>query len=299
MCHCGLLVHSIHPFGVTTHSLTEPPEHTHESLRHNRSSSAYIYIHRHICTGTYVWAYMHIYIHMGPRLGRRLLSLGGHTSFYQVTEQVPGADSWPVKVTVWACQACSRPAQCHPWAEPSIVHPALSKAGQFADCRPRGYASGPSVQPSRCPSPKAPYCCSTTRFQQWRMPVPIVSSSTPVASAHRVLSATTTSSGPSSTWKLWTCIVNFKCEKTQGTLPRSPTCLMLAFPCPSLEPNIPATNSCAVRLRLAAVQLVPGPGRIWLGSSHNPARSPVEMPSQLVSRCCVSPADGSPFSGRF
>lgn len=110
------------------------------------------------------------------------------------------------------------------------------------------------------------------------------SSSTLVASAHRALSASSTSQGPSSTWKLWTCIVNFRCEKTHGTLPRSLRCLILAWPLSPMGCKSPATNCRATRL-LHAVEPPAESGSTWLGSSHSPARSPTGMAGAIVSWC--------------
>lgn len=106
---------------------------------------------------------------------------------------------------------------------------------------------------------------SLISFQQWRMPVPIVSSSTISSDAQRrspslSLQDRSPCSSPSS--KRWTCMVNLRWEKSHGTLPRATP---LSGFCPFLDTppswRSSKTKSCAVCLRTLTV-LSFDPGRM-------------------------------------
>lgn len=109
------------------------------------------------------------------------------------------------------------------------------------------------------------------------MPVPIVSPSTISAEAQRRgqgLLARVISSKLFS-WNRWTCIVNFRCENTHGTLPNSPAYVKskTGLAASSPESNRPVTNFRALCFLDAVVDLLES-GRMSLGNSHMPASRP-------------------------
>lgn len=106
---------------------------------------------------------------------------------------------------------------------------------------------------------------SLTSVQHLRMPVPMLSASTSSEVAQRPVAG---SSVVVVVVKRWTCIVSLRWENNQGTDPTSPSC----WHC-SVWPSSEATYefACFVLVDLTLSLLS---GRVLLGSSHSPARSP-------------------------